>query len=435
MPDVTPSLVALFRPWTRLVRSFVAVPALFALLAIVLALAALQLDLGHDRVSSRIDRLLPPVNPDTARTLLSVVAGSMMTVLSLVYSLTLIVFTLAAGNIGPRLIERFTNDRTTQITAGFLVGTFVFSVIVLSRTDEGAVPRGAVFGSLLLTGVTLVSLIVFIRSVAERVSIDTEIGRVSAQLLSELGKISTVETVDKRDIAELRGNAEPIVVKGVASGYVTALDTAAICAAAKKADAFVEMRVRHGDFVIPGQEIAVVTGSDALDGLDRSIVGAMLLETRRTSDSDAEFSVHLLVEIAMRALSPGVNDSYTAIACIDQLSSALALPFRGYAPQPLHDDVDGQPRLWFDGVSVETLAGTALHPLRRASAGNVTVTLRLVRAIGRLAEVTRPVHAPVLNRHLGLILKDARREIANEDDLGEVETAIDGAKNTLQASG
>ncbi|WP_436644224.1 DUF2254 domain-containing protein [Microbaculum sp. FT89] len=434
MPDVSVSLSGLLRPWARLARSFVAVPALFALLAILLAVGALQLDLGGDHVSDTIDRVLPPLNPDTARTLLSVIAGSMMTVLSLVYSLTLIVFTLAAGNIGPRLIERFTNDRTTQVTAGLLVGTFGYTVIVLSRIDAETVPRGATFGALLLTGVTLASLIVFIRSVAERVSIDNEIGRVSAQLIDELEKIGARETADDLPLEDLRGDGAATTVSSVADGYVTALDANAISAAAREVDAFVEMKVRQGDFVIAGQEIAVVTGAEDLEGLDDVIRSAMFLERRRTSESDAEFSVHLLVEIAMRALSPGVNDSYTAIACIDQLSAALALPVRGYAPPPLTKDSEGTPRLWFDGVSVETLVGTALHPLRRASAGNVTVTLRLIRAIGRLASVAHSSHHDLLEKHIELILEDARREIGNDADRDEVEAAAAAALEKLSAA-
>jgi uncharacterized membrane protein len=423
------------RAWSRLVRSFVAVPALFAATAFLLAIGALQVDIGDKGLSDLVVRILPPVNPDTARTLLSVIAGSMMTVLSLVYSLTLIVFTLAAGNIGPRLIERFTNDRTTQVTAGLLVGTFVYAIIVLSRIDADVVPRSATFGALLLTATTLVSLIIFIRSVAERVSIDNEIGRVSAQLVAELEKIASHEGAEELAIEDYRGGGESQTVKSTGSGYVTALDAPAICSAAGEADAFVEMTVGLGEFVIKGQEIAVVTGVAGIGDLEHAIPRAMILERRRTSEADAEFSVHLLVEIAMRALSPGVNDSYTAIACIDQLTAALALPLRGYAPPPLHKDSEGQPRLWLDGVSVETLVGTAIHPMRRASAGNVTVTLRLVRAIDRLAGVTHASHRPLLAKHLGLILDDVRREIANESDREELETAIAAVLGKLNDDG
>jgi len=428
-------MMAAIRAWTRLVRSFVAVPALFATIAFVLAIGALQVDIGERGLSALVIGILPPVNPDTARTLLSVIAGSMMTVLSLVYSLTLIVFTLAAGNIGPRLIERFTSDRTTQVTAGLLVGTFVYAVIVLSRIDAEVVPRSATFGALVLTAATLVSLIIFIRSVAERVSIDNEIGRVSAQLVGELESIASREGAEDLSIEDYRADGESRTVQSTASGYVTALDASTICSAARDADAFVEMTVGLGDFVIEGQEIAAVTGATDIDDLEAAIRRAMTLERRRTSEADAEFSVHLLVEIAMRALSPGVNDSYTAIACIDQLSAALALPLRGYAPPPLHKDSDGQPRLWLDGVSVETLIGTAVHPLRRASAGNVTVTLRLVRAIGRLASVTREPHRALLARHLHLIRDDVRRVVANDADRDELEAAIAAVLGTLNGGG
>lgn len=427
------------RVWSRLARSFIAVPALFAVVAFLLAIATLQIDIGDKGLSDLVVRILPPVNPDTARTLLSVIAGSSMTVLSLVYSLTLIVFTLAAGNIGPRLIERFTNDRTTQVTAGLLVGTFVYSIVVLSRIDAEVVPRSATFGALVLIGATLVSLIIFIRSVAERVSIDNEIGRVSAQLVTELEKISSREVAEEPAIEEVRGDGDDRIVESTQSGYVTALDTKAICAAARSADAFVEMKTGLGDFVIDGQGIAVVTATavdtDDIEDLGAAIRSAMMLDRRRTAEADAEFSIHLLVEIGMRALSPGVNDSYTAIACVDQLSAALALPLRGYAPAPLHKDRDGQSRLWLDGVSVQTLVGTALHPLRRASAGNVTVTLRLVRAIGRLAGIAHVSHRSLLVRHLDLIRDDMRREVSNGSDREELETAISAVLGTLDSGG
>jgi uncharacterized membrane protein len=133
----------------------------------------------------------------------------------------------------------------------------------------------------------------------------------------------------------------------------------------------------------------------------------------------------------MRALSPGVNDSFTAVACVDQLSAALAIPISRAEVASEVRLVDGKPRLRPCHVTIKALVGSGLHPLRRAAAGNVMVTLRLVEAVDRLARVSDPSHANMVSDHLDLIAVDADRTVANEADRREIESVVSAARATL----
>jgi uncharacterized membrane protein len=213
----------------------------------------------------------------------------------------------------------------------------------------------------------------------------------------------------------------PVMAGG--AGYVQAIDAHGLVGLAQEHGVIVEMMRRPGHFVIPTSEIALVAGSSEDDDrLGERIRDHVVLGPKRTATQDVEFSITLLVEIAARALSPGVNDFYTAIACVDHLTAALGLALeRGLPSNLLHDDL-GRLRVELHPLMFQNLADTAFHPLRQDACANVAVSIRLLESLAMLAAgAPTAVERNVLARHGRLITVDALRATSNAKDRRDIE--------------
>ncbi|PTW62930.1 putative membrane protein [Breoghania corrubedonensis] len=404
----------------RLNRSFLLLPMVVSLAGLICAI--LVIALGH-YLEDAARLVFPAPDIQTVRSVLSTIAGSALTVLSLVYSLTLVVFTLAAGNISPRLLTRFAEDKLIQTTAGVLAATFFYAVIVLQRADT--IPPALSTGVAVLWSIGSISvLIFFIHKVATRITIDEEIGRIGATLADYIDEI--LEEAEEegsgseaRDIARFRPHGERRRLIAARSGYIEAVDLGALVGTAAKYDLFVEVEATPGQFIVEGCALANYVG-EADEAANTALRRAFLVGRQRTPEADLDFSILLMVEIAQRALSPGVNDSFTAIAVIDHLSSAFARILRRRAPSPLARDEKDHPRVWLETAMIDQLLNSAYHPLRRESAGNITVILRLVASLHRLALVSRPEYRDFLSYHVRLIAEDMGAAGGNAVDRDEV---------------
>ncbi|MEO1795192.1 MAG: DUF2254 domain-containing protein, partial [Pseudomonadota bacterium] len=285
------------------------------------------------------------ISPETARTLISTIAGASMTTLSLVYSITLLVFTFASGTIGPRLLQRFTSDRINQVTAGILGATFIYSVIVLHRIADDFVPVISISIIMLMAVVSVVLLVIFVHAVARRVTVDEEVALISEQLNDELDRLVIKEEQNARRARGTRPAGVVTEIKVDRHGYIDQFMEDELLKIARKHDLFIEFSVRPGSFLISGLTLAEVTGKID-DEIAEKIRNQVIISATRRPQGDVEFSLNLLVEIGLRALSPGINDTFTAIACVDRLSSALsAVVIHGLRDPTLHDE-EGTPRLY-----------------------------------------------------------------------------------------
>ena len=419
----------------RMVRGFLFVPAVLALCGLLLAGLAVSID--RTDIVDPVFEALPFLNISAsgARSVLGTIAGAMMTVISLVYSLTLVVFTLAAGNIGPRLLETFTANRVNQSTIGLLGATFLYSLFVLYVVGDEEVPRLSVAIAIALATTSFFWVVYFVHDTARRVMVDNEIARTQRSLRSAIDRLLADEPKEEPDDRNAipQGEGEPVLARS--SGYVTAVQAEALLRHAVEEDGFVQVVARPGHFIIAGTPIAILHRVDGKDkALAEAVHRSVLLADARSADGDILFNVHLNVEIALRALSPGINDSYTAIGALDQLSASLAIILQRGAPSSLICDKEGKPRVWLELIEVKEIVGTALHPMRRASSGNVMVALRLIQAIGRMAQVSRGDHAAILRTHLRLIAADTNMAVRNRDDRAEVAHELYKAHRNLTAA-
>ncbi|AXS40217.1 DUF2254 domain-containing protein [Breoghania sp. L-A4] len=420
----------------RLARSFMLVPALIGLTGILSAVAVVHVG---DGLRDWVELVFPTPALPTVRTVLATIAGAALTVLSLVYSLTLVVFTLAAGNIGPRLLTRFTEDNVIQVTAGALAATFFYSILLLQRSDTNIDHALSTGGAVIWSVLSICLVIVFIHNVATRITIDEEIARIGRSLsghIEMLIKDSEEEepagSPDRLD--DIRPDAETTDVASGCNGYVDAVDVERLRKVAAKHDLFIEVIATPGQFVVRGSPLLSYSGTLDEDGR-KALKTAFMIAHNRTPEADLDFSILLMVEIAQRALSPGLNDGFTAIAVIDHLSGAFSKILTRPEPSSVYRDKEGKARVWCELVSVERLLGTAFHPLRRDGMSNLTVVLRLLAAIERLGIVARPGYRDFLAHHVELIVEDANAFDFNDDDRAELGRACDRVWKVLDKRG
>lgn len=362
--------------------------------------------------------------PETARVVLSTIAAAAITTLSLVYSMVLVVFTLAAGTIAPRLLARFTGDRVNQVTAGILGGTFLFALTALFRSGTDSVPVITMATAMLLAGLFVLQLIFFVHSVSRSVTIDEEIAAISGRLEQ---RIAQLVRDDDDDTQPDDGPVEyPHPISSTVSGYLSAVDEDRLFELACRGGLSIRLEFKPGDFLLYGQTVvrlSVAPDENSYPPVDAIRDCLVILPSRRAVD-DVEYSINLLLEIAIRALSPGVNDTFTAIASLDRMTAALSDAVRrGLRSRNLRDK-DGRLRIDMPGFSLEDLLNTAFHPLRRAAANNVLMMQHLADALQRLNAIGNERARPHISDHAGLLLQTARSTHLLATDLAFLEQRL-----------
>ena len=345
------------------------------------------------------------ISAETARSLLSTIATAAITTLGMVYSIMLVVFTLAAGNIAPRLLQRFSRDRVNQITAGLLGGTFLYALTVLRASGPDLRPEFSIAMAFLLAAASVLQVIHFVHSVSRSVTIDAEVAKISEQLERQVNALVVETGAGATDL-----NEDELATKLLAqqSGYVTMLDEASLLRIARKHDTLIAVRVAPGDFVLSGQTLAVVGFDDGDSKAAAEVHSAIVLQSYRGAVNDIRFSVRILLEIALRALSPGVNDSFTAVACADRIAAALVKPVSDGLRGDVRCDENGVARLKVPGLSLEDLLNMTLHPLRQASRGNILMLDHIGVVLNSLYAIAGSDARELLVAHGAALIETAR---------------------------
>lgn len=278
-----------------------------------------------------------------ARSVLTVIAGSIIGVAGVTFSITVVAVSYASANFGPRLIGNFMRDRGNQITLGVFIGTFVYCLLVLRTVREASpgdaaasfdafVPHLSILMALALALTSVGFLIYFFHHVPETINVSNITARIGRQLKDEIACL--FPDPDKLQPAEQNAGAiwedriagmKHIRVDAIAEGYIQTLDEERLLKVADTNGILVRVQYRPGDFVIVGDTVLDVwSRSDADDRTIKDLRGCFALGRRRTPHQNVLFLVDELTEIIARALSPGINDPFTAITCIDWLQVGLA---------------------------------------------------------------------------------------------------------------
>ncbi|QFT71433.1 DUF2254 domain-containing protein [Ruegeria sp. THAF33] len=415
------------RELVRYFRGFLTIPAAISLSGLVVAGIVFKTEQALVTWGWSASDWLS-VSNRTASDVLSAISAASMSALVMVYSIVLLVYTLAAGSIGPRLLQRFGEDRVNQIAVGSLGATFLYSLMLLWLVRDDTSVNLAVVVGIIYSIVSVLLLLLFVHTVSTRVTIDQEAARISEALDRQVSTaIENSADIPSSEAIPEKGDKRPVPASG--TGYVNSINTEELVRAAKQAGAVVVFDVQPGDFMVPSDILANVHG-DIDESLNDLVQAAAPLIPARDPNGDIRFSVHLLVEIALRALSPGVNDTFTAIVCIDRLSASLARAWSSKLCTGVYRDDDGAVRVVYPSITAQSLFHDSMPALRRAARGNGLVTAALIRALVRIAEAAPEKEAWAVVDELTAVRDETRESDMLERDIdkfcGQIETAMRG---------
>jgi uncharacterized membrane protein len=353
---------------------------------------------------------------DDARAILSSMMGAVATVLALIFSVALLVLSMVATLFGPRLLYRFLQDWVTQVTIGMFMGTFVYICLVFLVTHQDSqskfIPQISLITSWVLVVLSFGFLVYYSHRVASSIQNPDMIGAIVDDLYVAAGGAhqsgageGTGPVPD--DAAILRRAESGSVVSCPKSGYLQHVDHVSLVAAARTADVLIVLRFRPGQFVLRGEPLAAVVPPENARRLEAALDRGIRIGRHRTLTQDCEFGIAQVVEIAIRALSPAVNDTFTGVACVDWLADALLTLAERPPLEGNWYDTGHNLRVWMPPVRLERLVKLAFDQIRQASTTTPAVLIRQLEAIRRLA--------PRLPHPCGQVLSeqaDAIRECA-----------------------
>lgn len=404
--------------WWRLRGSLWFLPSILVACATFAAIALVELGDVYDlALRERWPRIFG-VGAEGSRGLLSAIATGMLTVAGTMFSVTLAVLSLAASQYSPRVLRTFISDRPTQFVLGFFVAAFAYCLIVLRTIRGGSeefVPSLAVLGGIALGFVGVGLLVYFIHHLAVSIEVSTILERLTAgtrEAILDLFPDPLGEGAD--EAAGARGGPEGpwTVVPAPGSGYIVSLDNPSLVAAARELGRVVRMESGIGDFVVRGQALVSLQGTEAVEErAAKRLARCFSLDRQRTIEQDAAFGMQQISDVALRALSTAMNDQSTAMLCVDRLSELLVLLARRRIVSRLRRDEEAL-RVVAAGPDFEGLASVAYAELCENAAGKPLVLGRIVEGLRRVARETHsPQRRAVLAALLERVVGCARRSV------------------------
>jgi uncharacterized membrane protein len=386
---------------------------------------------------------------DAARQILTTLAAALITVVGVVFSIILVALTLTSTQFGPRMLRNFIRDRGTQWTLGTFVATFVYSMLDLVAIGPGShgdfIPHISITIALGLTMLDVGILIYFIHHIATMIQLPQVIAGIARDLdhaidletanggrragtagvnASTSGKPAGDRHVLGPDTVTLRGLLARAggEIPAPSSGYLQFVRRSVLVRLAVEQDAVIRLHHRPGHFVMRGERFATVWPASAAPGVQRRLNRSHITGPYRTLTQDVAFAVDQLVEIAIRALSPAVNDTFTALTCIDWLGESLYRIAAEWDPDPVCRDSEGLVRLITAPVSYERLVERAHEKIRQASAGMPAVMIRQLAALIKITQATaHPGRRKALLRQAEMIHRLCRQTVPEPEDRADVE--------------
>lgn len=370
---------------------------------------------------------------DSARSILSTISGAMIGVAGTVFSVTLVALTLASSQFGPRLIKNFMYVRLNQVVLGAYVSTYLYCLLVLNAVtdsnDYSFIPSISILVAILAAVTNIILLIVFIHQIAVSIQADRVISDISGFIAKQVETLFPEkmgeETADEENMdvsAILSGYSQSRSIKSPKSGYLRYMDGGVLMKLVVKHDSLLQLHHRPGSFLVKGSEVGLLYSNSALEEETlESLTDQFIIGETRSAQQDLEFSFHQMVEVAARALSPGVNDPYTAMACIDHLSATMCYLAEAQFPSKYRFDEEGDLRVITDILTFEGILDVAFNQIRQFSGGSPAVIIRLMEALTTLLGFTsRESHKKAVIKHAEMVLRMGQETIKEKHDIDDL---------------
>ncbi len=422
------------------------VPTVEIVLAVALFAGTYTLDRAAYDGTLHLPSWVISGTPDAARQILTTIAAAVITVVTLVFSITIVTLTLASTQFGPRMLRNFIRDRITQLTLGSFVATFVFAILALVSIGPGShgefVPHLSITVTMALVLVDVGVLVVFIDHIAKSI----QLPQVIASIAGDLSRAIETEATPPRPASPKTGpslsemlvrlDEDSAVVRAPSSGYLQYVSMSTLVDIASRSHAVIRLLRRPGHFVVEGEPLANVWPASAAPGVARALGGAHATGPHRTLTQDLSFAVDQLVEIAIRALSPAVNDTFTALACIDWLSDGLGKIADRWRPATVHRDASGRVRVIAVTVGFERLLERAHDKIRQASRGMPAVMIRQLDGLAKIVVYTRsPKQRELVLAQADMIMRSCDESVPEPSDRADVRRRYDAVLAAISLAG
>jgi len=427
--------------WRRdaLRTTFWVIPVLLIVVAVLLFAVTFEIDLAAYHHHLTLPVWVRTGSADAGRQVLIAIAAAIITTIGVVFSITILALTLASQQFGPRMMRNFIRDLGNQMTLGVFVATFVYAVLGLGSIT--GLPAGDFVPHLTITVaeafllVDVAVLIYFIHHIAKSI----QLPEVIAGIARDLDQAIEAEFPDRWEDdgatggggAEARDLIEKLDTRGAAvtakhSGYLQFVGYGQLIEIAETLDAVIRLAHRPGHFVIDRRTLATVWPAGAAGQVEAALDEAHVTGPHRTLTQDPVFAIDQLVEIAIRALSPAVNDTFTALTCIDWISAGLATISDRRLEEGVYRGRSGKIRLIELDPSYDRMVNRAFDKVRQAGSGMPAVVIRLLDALAHVIERTvEPSQRVTLLRQAEMVMRGAETDIPEPNDLADIRRRYD----------
>ena len=421
--------------WEELRTTFWVVPSILVVVSVLLFVVTFEIDVAAFHHGLTLPVWVRTGSADAERQVLIAIAAAVITVVGVVFSITILALTLASQQFGPRMMRNFVRDIGNQVTLGVFVGTFVYSVLALGSINSLSsdfVPHLSTSVAEALLLLDLGVLIYFIHHIAKSIQLPEVIAGIADDLMNSIDAEYPDKSEDHplpaqphsgKTVPELLKLIEEqgAVVPSQKSGYIQYVGYAQLIAIATRTDSFIRLEHRPGHYLATGRPLAMVWPREAAAEVALALSRAHVTGPHRTLVQDPVFAIDQLVEIAIRALSSAVNDTFTALTCIDWLSAGLGRVSGRVLDEGVYRDSSGKVRLIEFDPSYARMVNRAFDKIRQAAAGMPAVLIRLIDSLGSIMlDTTSGDQRVVLRRQADMVLRLSGQTVQETNDLEEI---------------
>jgi uncharacterized membrane protein len=379
-----------------------------------------------------------------ARGMMSTIAGSMMSIVGVTFSMTLLALALASSQYTSRILRNFIRSRVTQVVLGIFAGIFTYCLIVLRTIragDEGAfVPSLAVFFGFVLALGGVGVLMFFIHHIASSIQASSIIASVAQETLAAIDRLFPEELGqgpgenDEDKVLQSLTNRNWRAVQAKESGYIQSVDNTRLLGLASEHKTIVRMEHGIGDFVVQNTALASLALEEAPDQETiAALIDTFSISRHRTVEQDAAFGIRQIVDVALKALSPGINDVTTAVMCVDYLTVILARLSTRQIPSS-HRYEEEELRVIAKGPNFESLLAESFDQIRSSARGNLAIMSRMLDTLQTIAGLTAgSCRRQVLREQVEWIAELAERTVESANDRAKINTRLANVRQTLEA--
>jgi len=422
--------------WEELRTTLWVVPSILVVISAALFVVTFEIDVAAYHHQLTLPYWIRTGNANAERQVLIAIAAAVITVVGVVFSITILALTLASQQFGPRMMRNFVRDIGNQVTLGVFVGTFVYSVLALgsiSSLSAGFVPYLSTSVAEALLLLDLGVLIYFIHHIAKSIQLPEVIAGIADDLMESID----AEFPDKvgahsehvsylhagKSVPELLKlmDERGAVVPSQVGGYIQYVGYSQLIGIATRTDSVIRLEHRPGHYLAMGRPLAMVWPRGAAPEVALALSKAHVTGPHRTLVQDPVFAIDQLVEIAIRALSAAVNDTFTALTCIDWLSAGLGRVSGRLLDEGVYRDGSGNVRLIESDPSYARMVNRSFDKIRQAARGMPAVLIRLIDSLGSIMlDTTSAEQRVVLRRQADMVLRLAEDTVTEPNDLEEI---------------